>query len=99
MRSELQADCYAGVWMHWASQTADPNTGEPFLRVPSAEEIDGALTTAQAIGDDRLQQRYQGSTNSESWTHGSAAQRSQWLRTGLDSGSIAACDTWSAARV
>ena len=99
VRSELQADCYAGVWMHWASQTADPNTGEPFLRVPSAEEIDGALTTAQAIGDDRLQQRYQGSTNSESWTHGSAAQRSQWLRTGLDSGSIAACDTWSAARV
>ena len=99
VRSELQADCYAGVWMHWASQTADPNTGEPFLRVPNAEEIDGALTTAQAIGDDRLQQRYQGSTNSESWTHGSAAQRAQWLRTGLDSGSIAACDTWSAARV
>ena len=72
VRSELQADCYAGVWMHWASTTPDPTTGTPYLQAPSADQIMGALQTAEAIGDDRLQSKYQGTTNPESWTHGSA---------------------------
>lgn len=99
VRSELQADCYAGVWMHWASTTPDPTTGVPYLRTPTDEEVRGALQTAEAIGDDRLQAKYQGTTNPESWTHGSADQRATWLRKGLDTGDIATCDTWSVPRV
>lgn len=99
VRSELQADCYAGVWMHWASTTPDPTTGTPYLRTPTADQVMGALQTAEAIGDDRLQSKYQGTTNPESWTHGSATQRATWLQKGLDSGDIATCDTWSASRV
>lgn len=99
VRSELQADCYAGVWMHWASTTRDPATGAYYLNTPTAEEVLGALQTAQAIGDDRLQARYQGTSNPETWTHGSANQRAAWLQRGLDSGEIATCDTWSAPRV
>ena len=99
VRSELQADCYAGVWMHWASTTPDPSTGTPFLKTPTADQVMGALQTAQAIGDDRLQEKYQGSSNPETWTHGSADQRATWLQRGLDSGDISTCDTWSVPRV
>ena len=99
VRSELQADCYAGVWMHWASTTRDPTTGAYYLNTPTADEVLGALQTAQAIGDDRLQAKYQGTSNPETWTHGSANQRAAWLQRGLDSGEIATCDTWSAPRV
>lgn len=99
VRSELQADCYAGVWMHWASTTRDPATGTYYLNTPTADEVLGALQTAQAIGDDRLQAKYQGTSNPETWTHGSANQRAAWLQRGLDSGEIATCDTWSAPRV
>ena len=99
VRSELQADCYAGVWMHWASTTRDPATGAYYLTTPTADELLGALQTAQAIGDDRLQAKYQGTSNPETWTHGSANQRVAWLQRGLDSGEIATCDTWSAPRV
>ena len=99
VRSELQADCYVGVWMHWASTTRDPTTGAYYLNTPTADELLGALQTAQAIGDDRLQAKYQGTSNPETWTHGSANQRAAWLQRGLDSGEIATCDTWSAPRV
>ena len=99
VRSELQADCYAGVWMHWASTTRDPATGAYYLNTPTADELLGALQTAQAIGDDRLQAKYQGTSNPETWTHGSGNQRAAWLQRGLDSGEIATCDTWSAPRV
>ena len=95
VRSELQADCYAGLWMHWASTTIDPDSGVPFLQAPTEQEIDDALTTAEAIGDDRIQTRYQGSANADTWTHGSAQQRKTWLMKGLTEGSIATCDTWS----
>ena len=99
VRSELQADCYAGVWMHWAANTPDPSTGTPFLKTPTSDQVLGALQTAQAIGDDRLQEKYQGSSNPETWTHGSAQQRATWLQRGLDSGDISTCDTWSIPRV
>ncbi|MDC4233382.1 neutral zinc metallopeptidase [Actinomyces sp. B33] len=99
VRSELQADCYAGVWMNWASRTIDPDSGVPFLVEPTEAQIADALQTAQAIGDDRLQERYQGASNADTWTHGSAQQRQKWLLTGLESGSIASCDTWSAPTV
>ncbi|WP_022867732.1 KPN_02809 family neutral zinc metallopeptidase [Schaalia vaccimaxillae] len=99
VRSELQADCYAGVWMHWASRTKDPDSGVTFLQEPTESQIADALAAAEAIGDDRIQEKYQGSSNSETWTHGSSEQRQTWLLKGLKSGSIQTCDTWSAQTV
>ena len=75
VRSELQADCYAGVWMHWASTTPDPTTGTPYLQTPTADQIMGALQTAEAIGDDRLQSKYQGTTNPGRTAARSSARR------------------------
>jgi predicted metalloprotease len=84
VRLELQADCYAGVWGHYAAQR---NLLEP----GDAEE---GLRAAAAIGDDRLQQQGQGRVVPESFTHGSSEQRVQWLRRGMESGRIDSCDTF-----
>jgi predicted metalloprotease len=84
VRVELQADCYAGVWGHYAAQRG-------LLEPGDAEE---GLRAAAAIGDDRLQQQTEGRVVPESFTHGSSAQRVQWLRRGLDSGKVEACETF-----
>ena len=85
VRQELQADCFAGVWGFYA---AKHNLLEP----GDAEE---GLRAAAAIGDDRLQKQSQGMVVPESFTHGSSAQRVEWLRRGLESGKPEACDTFS----
>jgi hypothetical protein len=90
VRVELQADCYAGVY---AANARDAQ-GRPVLEPGDVEE---GLTAAAAIGDDTLQRQAQGRVVPESFTHGSAAQRQQWLRRGLESGDPAACDTFAAA--
>lgn len=84
VRQELQADCYAGVWGHYAARRG-------LLEPGDAEE---GLQAAAAIGDDRLQRQTQGQVVPESFTHGSSEQRVQWLRRGLDSGQVEACDTF-----
>jgi predicted metalloprotease len=84
VRQELQADCYAGVWGRYAA-------AQGLLEPGDAEE---GLRVAAAIGDDRLQQQAQGRIVPESFTHGSSAQRVEWLRRGLESGSLDACDTF-----
>jgi uncharacterized protein len=85
VRLELQADCYAGVWGHYAARQ---NLLEP-------GDVDEGLQAAAAIGDDRLQGRSGGRVSPESFTHGTSAQRAQWLRQGLSSGRIEACDTFA----
>ena len=87
-RIELQADCFAGVW------TANANRKDNFLQPGDVEK---AVNTAQAIGDDTLQERSQGYAVPDSFTHGSSAQRVRWLKTGLDSGKVSACDTFAGA--
>jgi predicted metalloprotease len=87
VRQELQADCYAGVWGHYAAQRGELEPGD-------AEE---GLRAAAAIGDDRLQRQAQGQVVPESFTHGSSEQRVEWLRRGLDSGRIETCDTFGGA--
>ena len=85
VRVELQADCYAGVWA-----ANDRNLMEP-------GDLEEGLRAARAIGDDTLQRQSQGRVVPESFTHGSAEQRMQWLRRGLESGDPKACDTFNAA--
>ena len=95
VRVELQADCYAGVWVHYAATTADPDTGTPFLVEPTRAEVQTALDAAAAVGDDHIQQRSGSGVDSDTWTHGSSEQRVRWFTTGMDSGSLAQCDTFA----
>ncbi len=85
---ELQADCYAGVWAHHA------NRRDQVLEPGDVEE---GLAAAAAIGDDRLQRRAGRSVSPESFTHGTSAERQQWLSTGLRTGDVDACDTFGQA--
>lgn len=86
---ELQADCYAGVW---AANAAAVSNGAVALEPGDLEE---GMKTANAIGDDNLQRRGGGRVSPEGFTHGSSAQRTEWLRRGYQSGDPAACDTFS----
>ena len=84
---ELQADCFAGVWL----STLRDGTSAAILEDNDLQE---ALDAAAAVGDDSIQQQTSGTVNPESWTHGSAEQRYNWLKTGFDTGDPAACDTF-----
>jgi uncharacterized protein len=89
VRLELQADCYAGVWGHYAGTMKQLDPGD----------VDEALNAAVAIGDDRLQKQMQGRVVPEAFTHGSSEQRKRWLKRGLDSGSPQDCQTFSSNSV
>ena len=98
VRLELQADCYAGIWTKHATEAPDAG-GEPYILDLTQDDVDRALDAAQAVGDDRIQQRSSGRTNPEQWTHGSAEQRMRWFTTGMRTGSLKACDTFGATRL
>lgn len=87
---ELQADCYAGVWARNASAASN---GQVALEPGDLEE---GLRTASAIGDDTLQRRGGGRVVPEGFTHGTSAQRMEWLQRGYQTGDPASCDTFSA---
>ena len=87
VRVELQADCFAGVWAHHSQK------GKGWL---DRSDIDEALNAAAQIGDDTLQRRSQGTVVPESFTHGTSAQRQSWFRRGLQTGSVAQCNTFDA---
>ena len=84
VRVELQADCYAGVWAARNRERMEPG------------DVEEGMRAAEAIGDDTLQRAAQGRVVPESFTHGSSAQRMEWLRRGLETGDPAQCDTFSA---
>ncbi|OFJ52866.1 KPN_02809 family neutral zinc metallopeptidase [Mycolicibacterium grossiae] len=96
VRTELQADCYAGIWAHYASTTRQESTGQPFLQPLSDRDISDALSAAASVGDDRIQEAATGRVSPESWTHGSAAGRQHWFTVGYQTGDPQACDTFSA---
>ncbi len=97
VRTELQADCYAGVWAHYASTTKQENTGVPFLEPLSDNDIQDALSAAASVGDDRIQKQATGRSHPESWTHGSSEQRQHWFTVGYQTGDPDQCDTFHAS--
>ena len=99
VRTELMADCLGGVWAHNATTVNDPDTGTPFLKQLSTQDIKDALSAASAVGDDRIQEATQGRVTPESWTHGSAEARQRWFLQGFKTGDLNQCDTFAAATV
>jgi hypothetical protein len=87
VRLELQADFYAGVWAHY---------DQKMKNVIKPEDINEALTAANAIGDDRLQQQYQGTVTPDSFTHGTSAQRMYWFKKGYETGDLNQGNTFAA---
>ncbi len=79
---ELQADCYSGIWANHSQQLIEPG------------DIDDGLNAAAAVGDDRIQRATTGHVNTDSFTHGSAAQRSSWFKKGYTSGNMKDCNTF-----
>jgi predicted metalloprotease len=90
VRVELQADCLAGVWANQAQEK---------WKFIEPGDVEAAMQTASAIGDDRLQRQSQGYVVPDAFTHGSSAQRTRWFMTGLKSGKVASCDTFSAEQL
>jgi predicted metalloprotease len=88
VRSELQADCYAGVWAANAVSTG-------LIEQLTQADVNEGLDAASAVGDDRIQEQTQGQVTPETWTHGSSEQRRRWFSRGYENGKPAACDTFS----
>ncbi|WP_313655494.1 neutral zinc metallopeptidase [Pantoea sp.] len=85
VKMELQADCFAGVWGHYMQQQ----------NILEAGDLQEALNAAEAIGDDRLQQKGQGRVVPDSFTHGTSEQRYTWFKRGFDGGNPGQCDTFA----
>ena len=89
VRLELQADCYAGIWGHFAQRRNLLDPGD----------VEEGLRAAAAVGDDRIQRQTQGAAVPDSFTHGSSAQRMRWFKIGLETGDVRSCNTFAAQQL
>lgn len=90
VKLELQADCFAGVWAHHADNQR---------KILEQGDVEEAMNAAAKIGDDALQKAQTGQVVPDSFTHGTSAQRQRWFKTGLQTGSMQSCDTFTAANL
>lgn len=90
VRLELQADCFAGVWAHHAQNAR---------QILEQGDLEEALNAASQIGDDTLQRKSRGTVQPETFTHGSSAQRVAWFKKGIQTGSVAQCNTFEARQI
>jgi uncharacterized protein len=90
VRLELQADCFAGVWAHHAQKSR---------QILEQGDVEEAMNAAAQIGDDNLQRKSQGQVVPESFTHGTSAQRVTWFKRGIQTGSLAQCNTFDARQL
>lgn len=97
VRLELQADFLAGVWAHYEAQQQAAN--DPSRKVIQEGDIEEALNTASAIGDDRLQKQSQGYVVPDAFTHGTSAQRVRWFKKGFETGDISQGDTFNTSNL
>lgn len=95
VRSELQADCYAGAWLGQASGVNDDDGSAPVLEPITQEQLDDALNAAMVIGDDHLQEHSGQGIDPDAWTHGSSQQRQTWLSEGFTGGAAACAAVWT----
>ena len=93
VRLELQADCYAGVWV---AHAPDASSGQVAL---DPADIEDGIRAAAAVGDDAIQKQTQGRVMPDAFTHGTSEQRMRWFRTGVQTGDPESCDTFRAARL
>jgi predicted metalloprotease len=98
VRVELQADCYAGMWAHSATQTED-SQGNVLIQDLTDQDIQDAIAAAKSVGDDTIQKETTGQVNPEQWTHGSSEARVKWFQVGFQNGTLDACDTFTSANV
>ncbi len=94
VRVELMVDCLAGVWAKGAQETKDAD-GQAIIEGLTQQDVELAVDAAQAVGDDRIQKRTSGQVNTDTFTHGSAAQRVRWFDRGMKQGTIKGCDTFA----
>lgn len=99
VRIELMADCLGGVWAKHATTVKDEDTGQPFLKALTEQDIKDALSAASAVGDDSIQEKTQGRVTPENWTHGSSAARQRWFLQGYKTGDLNQCDTFAVESV
>ncbi|MET7879012.1 KPN_02809 family neutral zinc metallopeptidase [Micromonospora profundi] len=94
VRLELQADCYAGAWAKYATESKDKTGQEPLFKSITQADISEAMQAAEAIGDDSIQERSGGRVNPDQFTHGTSEQRQRWFQQGYDRGDPKVCDTF-----
>lgn len=94
VRLELQADCYAGLWAHYAARVPYDG-GQPLITELTEQDIQDGLDAARVVGDDYIQARFSGTVSPHTWTHGSSQQRQRWFMTGFQTGQLNRCDTFS----
>lgn len=96
VRTELQADCFAGIWVRYATQTTD-SQGNTFMKQITDADIRSALSAAAAVGDDHIQEMSGRRVRPDTFTHGTSAQRQKWFYTGYSTGDLNRCDTFNAS--